>query len=327
MPSSRIIVTFFATILLSGFGVIASADENSDPYPTRPITLIIPFSAGGSHDLNARIFSSIIPTYLGQPVIVKLMPGAGGQTGTAASIRAKPDGYTLLFSHNYIDQLQPHVESLPYDTSKDLVTVWRLNRAVPMLYVRDDSPFESVQQLVDYGKANPGKLVFSNSGKWGFSFTTGAIMLASSGLSVKFVPYKGGGPSKAAILSGDADFTFAPVSSLSDLYAAGKIRILGVAGSERLESFPEVPSFKELGFSSIGTSMDRIVMAPRGTPEYRIKKMREAFRQLYTDKTFKRLMKRMNENTDFMDGADYEKLRTTQSAEYLDLVNKLTVAQ
>jgi len=93
-------------------------------YPEKPITLIIPLGAGGSHDLNARVFTSVIPTYLNQAIIIKLMPGAGGQTGTAAAVRAKPDGYTLLFTHNFIDQLQPLVEKLPYDTTKEFLLLF-----------------------------------------------------------------------------------------------------------------------------------------------------------------------------------------------------------
>jgi tripartite-type tricarboxylate transporter receptor subunit TctC len=95
----------------------------ADNYPSKPITLIIPLGAGGSHDLNSRVFTSVIPTYLGQAMVVKLMPGAGGQTGTAAAIKAKPDGYTLIFTHNYIDQLQPLIEKLPYDPITDLKAI------------------------------------------------------------------------------------------------------------------------------------------------------------------------------------------------------------
>ncbi|NQV56098.1 MAG: tripartite tricarboxylate transporter substrate binding protein, partial [Rhodospirillales bacterium] len=106
---------------------IAGVGDARAEYPEKPITLIIPLGAGGSHDRNARVFTSVIPDILGQPVIVKLMPGASGQTGTAAAANSTPDGYTLLFTHNYYDQLQKHVKKLPYDTDKAFVAVGSLN--------------------------------------------------------------------------------------------------------------------------------------------------------------------------------------------------------
>src|SRR5918996_1987346 len=122
-------------------------DPAAAEYPERPVTLIIPLGAGGSHDLNARVFTSILPEYLGQPVVVKLMPGASGQTGTAAAAAAPADGYTLLFSHNYFDQLQQHIVDLPYEPTEDFVTVVRLNSAPMSIVVRSDSEWTSLEDM------------------------------------------------------------------------------------------------------------------------------------------------------------------------------------
>lgn len=313
------ILSALALVAFAGVGP-APADE----YPIKPITLIIPFGAGGSHDLNARVFTSVIPTYLGQPMVVKLMPGAGGQKGTAAAIEAKPDGYTLLFTHNFVDQLQKHTENLPYDPISDLKTVWKLNDSESLVYVRSDKPWKTLPELMAYGKANPGKLVFPNSGKWGASFTSMAVVLADQNVQVKFVPYKGGGPARRAVLAGDGDFTIGRISHVLSGYQAGELRILAVAGDKRLAELPEVPSFKELGYPSSGGVMDRIVMAPAGTPQDRIDKLQAAFVKLYEDKTFKRLIKQLGENTNYMTGPDYEKVRMQQTKEYADLVKTLT---
>ena len=295
----------------------------ADNYPSKPITMIIPLGAGGSHDLNARVFTSVIPTYLNQAIIIKLMPGAGGQTGTAAAVRAKPDGYTLLFTHNFIDQLQPLVEKLPYDTTKELVTVWRLNYGTNILLTRSDKPWKSMKELLDYGKKNPGKLTYASSGKWGAGFTPAAVVLSKAGVNVNFIPYKGGGPCLQAILAGDVDFTGAfPAQSLQH-YKSGKLRYLAIASDKRMKEAPEVPTFKELGFPSESLFMSRIVMAPRNTPPERIAMLRDAFRKLYKDKTFLRLMAKLGENIEFMDGADYEKVRATQKDEYRALVKSI----
>ena len=291
-------------------------------YPKKPITMIIPLGAGGSHDLNARVFTSVIPEYLGQAIVVKLMPGAGGQTGTAAAVRAKPDGYTLIFTHNYIDQLQPLVEKLPYDTTKALRTVWALNYGPPVFFSRSDKPWKSLDELLDHGRKNPGKLQFAHTGKWGAGFTPGALVLTKAGVDAQFIPYKGGGPALQAILAGDGDFSVGFPAQTLPLYRAGKLRLFAVSAEKRLKEAPDVPTLKELGYTS--GVMYRIIMVPRKTPDDRVKVLQEAFRKLYEDKTFKNLMAKLGENMEYMDGPDYEKVREEQKKQYAELIEKIT---
>jgi tripartite-type tricarboxylate transporter receptor subunit TctC len=318
---TRHIVPFLLAVLLVVFpAVIASAAD----YPEKPITLIIPLGAGGSHDLNARVFTSVIPTYLGQPMVVKLMPGAGGQIGTAAAVKAKPDGYTLIFTHNFIDQLQPVVEKLPYDTTKALITVWRLNYGTPVFYGKPDRPYKTLQELIAWAKKNPGKLKFGSTGKWGAGETPGALVFSRSGVDANFIPYKGGGPALQAALKGDVDVTVGfPAQSLPYL-RTGKLRYYAVGAEQRLKEAPDCPTLKELGYPVESLLMSRIIMAPRKTPTERIKILRDAFRKLYKDKTFIRLMHNLGENMEFMDGPDYEKVRAKQKEEYTELVKKIT---
>jgi tripartite-type tricarboxylate transporter receptor subunit TctC len=119
MILKRLTLLFSAVAMVATLGSVTVQAK----YPEKPVTLIIPLGAGGSHDMNARVFTSVIPEFIGNAMIVKLMPGASGQKGTARAIKSRPDGYTLLFTHNFIDQLQRHVEKLPYDTLKELRTV------------------------------------------------------------------------------------------------------------------------------------------------------------------------------------------------------------
>lgn len=317
MSMLRIIRLGVAAALLS---IIGFAPAMADSYPEKPITLIIPLGAGGSHDLNARAFTSVIPTYLGQAIVVKLMPGAGGQTGTAAAVTAKADGYTLLFTHNYIDQLQQHVEKLPYDPNKDLVTVARLNYATASIVVRADKPWKTLKEMFDYGKANPGKLVFGHSGNWGAIMAPGALILKEAGVDATLVPFKGGGPAMKALLAGDSDFTLAFPSVVGS--QGDNIRVLASGGEERM--FDDVPTLKELGYSAGTGLMHRVVMAPRGISEEHLKVLAEAFEKLNEDKTYKKLMGRLGENTELMSGKDYEAIRAEQSVDYKKLVESLT---
>ena len=289
-------------------------------YPEKPVTLIIPLGAGGSHDLNARVFTSVISSYLGQPMVVRLMPGAAGQTGTAAAVNAAPDGYTLIFSHNFIDQLQQHVEKLPYDTTKALETIVRLNYAPGAIVVRADKPWKTLQDMFDYGRKNPGKLKFGHSGNWGAAMAPGAQLLAEAGVDATLIAHKGGGPAMQAVLAGDVDFTIAFPSVIES--QGDKVRALAVGGDKSV--LAGVPTFKELGYKSTGLEMERIVLGPRNMPEERKRILREAFQKMNGDKTYQNLMDKLGENTVLMPGPEYEKLRARQNVEYKALVGKLT---
>ncbi|RMD95748.1 MAG: tripartite tricarboxylate transporter substrate binding protein [Alphaproteobacteria bacterium] len=301
---------------------LAAAQDECERYPEKPITLVIPLGAGGSHDLNARVITSIIPQYLGQAMIVRLSPGAGGQKGTQEVANAKPDGYTLLFTHNYIDMLQQYVENLPYDPMKDFVPVARVNYAPIGIVVRADSPYKTFQDLIEAAKANPGKIRMAHSGNWGALFVPAAQIMKAMGVQFNLVPYQGGGPAMQALLSGDADVTMGFPSTLTAQVQAGKIRILATAGKERM--FPDVPSFEELGIGGDVGFMHRVVMAPAGTPQCVLDKLDAAFKALVEDKTFKRMMGRLNETIDLLDGPTYQKMREEQAVAYKALVESLT---
>ncbi len=306
-----------AAALMLGLSVGGAIAQN---YPEKPITLILPLGAGGSHDLNSRVFTSIIPQYLNQAMIVKLMPGASGQTGTAAAATAPADGYTLLFSHNYFDQLQQHVTDLPYNPSEDFVTVARLNSARVCLIVRADSPHKTINDLLEFGRANPGKLDFSHSGQWGAGMVPGARLLQWAKVNANLTPYRGGGPSLKALLAGDADFTLQfPVTIQGQ---GDAVRTLACAADEKKLGSP--PTFKSLGFEGEIGEMHRIVLAPKGIPAERLATLREAFVKLQDDKTYKRMMGRIGETTNFMSGDEYDKLRPAQSDAYKALVDSMT---
>lgn len=304
--------------MMLGVGITSAAAQ--DNYPSKPITMILPLGAGGSHDLNARVLTSILPQYLGQPVIVKLVPGASGQTGTAAAANAPADGYTLLFSHNFFDQLQQHVTKLPYEPTKDFITVARTNSARMCAIVRADSQFKSLQSLFDFGKANPGKIELSHSGQWGATMVPAAQLFRWAEVQVNMTPYRGGGPSLRALLSGDADITFQFPSTI--LGQGDKVRTLACVQDEPALGSP--PTFASLGYPGEIGEMHRIVFARRDVPADRIAKLREAFVALQEDKTYKRLIGRLGETNNLMSGDDYEKLRAQQSKDYKALVDSMT---
>ncbi|MDA0239305.1 MAG: tripartite tricarboxylate transporter substrate binding protein [Proteobacteria bacterium] len=307
-----------AAAVLTGIG----ATDVRAEFPEKPITLILPLGAGGSHDRNARVFTSTVPAYLGDtPIIVKLMPGASGQTGTAAAARAKPDGYTLIFTHNYFDQLQQHVKKLPYDTMRDFVGVGQLNSGNFSVIVKAESPFKKWQDLVDFAKKNPGKLKFAHSGNWGATHVPGLQLFNEAGIAGKvvMVPYKGGGPSMRGFLAGEADFTLQFASTIK---AQGdKVRVLISSGEK--SAFKGAPTFKELGYSADIGEMRRIILAPKGVPADRLAILRGALAKLQNDRTYKSLIKAIDEDTNFIPGDKYDAMRPGQSENYKMLVKSL----
>ena len=309
--------TTLGAAMIATLGTAAFAE-----YPEKPITLVIPFGAGGSHDLNARIITSTIPAHLGQAMIVQLSPGAGGQKGTQEVANAEADGYTLLFAHNYTDMLQQHVENLPYNPAEDFVPIARVNYAPIAVVVKGDSEYNSFAELVDAAKSNPGAVSMAHSGNWGALFVPAAQIMKETGAAFNLVPYQGGGPAMQALLSGDADVTMGFPSVLGPLLDAGKVKVLATAGPERI--YDDVPTFGEAGIEGDIGFMHRVVLAPAGTPDAVIDKLEASFTALKGDKSFQRLMGRLGENTDLLLGDDYEAMRKEQSTAYKALVESIT---
>jgi len=312
------------TSLLAAVGMAASLSVGiaQAEYPEKPITMVLPLGAGGSHDLNARVITSIIPSYLNQPMIVRLTPGAGGQKGTQEVANAAADGYTLLFSHNYVDMLQQHVEKLPYDPKKDFIPIARVNFAPIAVVVLAESPYNTFEELIAAAKEKPGSVSMAHSGNWGALFVPAAQMMKSREVEFNLVPYKGGGPAMQALLSGDADVTMGFPSTIGPLVASGKLRVLATSGPKRI--YDDVPTFTEAGVEGDIGFMHRVVFAPAGTPDDVVKKLEAAFTALQEDKTYLSLMNRLGENTELMLGEEYQKLRDEQDVSYKVLVESIT---
>jgi len=322
MKMKRFITAASSVIAALTLSIAMSGNLQAADYPEKPISLVIPLGAGGSHDLNARIMTSVIPQYLNQAMIVQLSPGAAGQKGTNEVATADADGYTLLFTHNYIDQLQQHVENLPYDPLEDFVTVARINFAPIAIVVASDSPYQSAEDLFAAAKEKPGEIKMAHSGNWGALFVPAAQLMQANGFELNLVPYKGGGPAMQALLSGDVDITMGFPSTLSGQLSAGKVRVLATAGDERI--YDDVPSFSELGVGGDVGFMHRVVLAPKDIPEDRLTMLRDAFGKLNDDKTYQKMMSRMGENIDYMGGSDYDALRADQKEAYKSLVKEIT---
>jgi len=297
---SRLRFVLAAALVAAALGAPVAAQE----FPSKPIELIIPYGPGGSHDLTARAVASVAHQHLGQPLLVVLKPGGGGAVGSQHVIRAKPDGYTLLFGGSGPNTTFALVQKAPIGPDQ-FQPVARINYSAPILAVRADAPWKSLRELVDHARKNPGKLNFANSGPWGAADLPMRLLAKAGGFEYNNIPHDGGGPAMLAVLGGHADATFGFTAQLTPQVAAGKLRMLGITDVKRHPDYKNVPTMREEGFDVVFT-MWRAVLAPKGTPQAVMDRLETAFKALSEDKSFKALIKSLGDEVAFQGGKEFE---------------------
>lgn len=236
-------------------------------YPDRPITLIVPSAPGGTTDFTARLVTEQLTASLGQPVVVENKAGAAGNIGNQTVARAKPDGYTLLVAYSGYQVGNPHLfKKAGWDPIKDFAPVAMMTRAPQMVVTRMGLPFNTLQDLIAYAKANPGKLNYASSGNGSIQHIAGEMLQQQTGTTLTHVPYKGAGPAVQDLLGGNVDvFITTPASVVSQI-KAGKLRALAVTSEARLTSLPDVPTVAEAGVPQFKLDSWFALYAPAGTP-------------------------------------------------------------
>jgi len=242
-------------------------------YPTRPVQVIVPIPPGGSNDVLMRDVAQRLQQRLGQPFVVENRAGAAGAIGTAVAAKAAPDGYTLLEIYSS-HSINPHIyKNLTFDALKDFAPVV-LMASLPMgLFVNPSLPVKNVAEFIELAKAQPGKINYASSGNGAVSHIIGAMFADATGVKLTHVPYRGSFPAKADLLSGTVQAMFSDVDLVQQDVRAGKLRALAVATEKRLEVFPDVPTFAELGLQSLVVSSQVGVLVPAGTPRPIIDKL------------------------------------------------------
>ncbi len=289
----------FVTVLVSA--VSAQAQD----FPTKPITLVIPFGPGGSHDLTARVVVSVTPTYLPQPVVIQLRPGGGGAIGSDQVAKAQPDGYTLLFGAPGPNSTLPAVEGRSHGPDT-LVAVAKINESPVVLITRSDWPYKNLKELAEWAKGNPGKLTHASTGPWGASDVPMKQLMKDYGITAQIVPYDGGGPALLAVLGGHADTTFTLTAQSMPHIKAGKLKPLAVMGKKRHPELPDVATSIEQGFN-VTYTIWRAVLAPKGTPRSVIEKLATAFKQVTEDKSFQALVKQLGDEPGYMGPEEFSR--------------------
>jgi tripartite-type tricarboxylate transporter receptor subunit TctC len=301
-------VLFVIVLSMSLLGGVASSSGADEPYPVRPVTLVVPFPPGGIADLTARPLAAALERVVKQPIVITNKPGAGGAVGTQSVAVAKPDGYTLLIGLVSISTT-PEVDTLfgrpPTFTRDQFVGIARLNADPPVLVVGADRPWKTVKDVLDEIRAKPNELTFTSSGLYGASHVPMEMLLsAAGGLKMRHLITTGGAPATTAVLGGHAAMWASPPALALPHVKAGKLRMLATWGATRLAAYPDVPTLKELGYD-LEYYLWTGLFAPRGTPPSAIKLLREATRQAVQDPEFRSAMEKAQTPIAYQDADEF----------------------
>lgn len=265
----------------------AWAQDASKDFPSKTITLVVPYAAGGSSDTRARQVAEKLGAVLGKPVIVDNKPGGNGNIGTDAIARATPDGHTIGIGNFAPLAVNRHLyPKMTYNPLTDLVPVILLERGPLVLVVNaDKSPNRSVKDLVAAAKAAPGKLSYASAGSGGAFHLAGEMFKSSTGTYTVHIPYRGGAPATNDLLSGQVDYMFDMVPAAMGYLKSqpARMRALAVATDKRLAALPEVPTFAELGLKDMEISNWFGIVAPKGTPAPVVARLNQALNKVLQD--------------------------------------------
>ncbi|QEI09317.1 tripartite tricarboxylate transporter substrate binding protein [Pigmentiphaga aceris] len=253
-------------------------------YPSRPVTLVVPFPPGGSSDVIGRAIAPKLAEQLGQPVIIENRPGAGTAIAAGYVARSAPDGYTLLIGSGSMLTLNPAVrKDLPYDSTKSFEQIGMLSRAGMILVASNDSPFKTVADVQAAAKKASGQLPYGSFGAGTASHFTAEMAWLAMDTKLLHVPYKGSSPMLVDLMGGQVPLAMDTVVTARPLISSGKIRAIAVASPRRLAILPNVPTFAEAGFPNVVLESWGSIMAPRGLPKPVHAKLEKALNVIMAD--------------------------------------------
>jgi tripartite-type tricarboxylate transporter receptor subunit TctC len=297
-------------IAVSLLAVTAGPAMAQEAFPSRPITMIVPFPPGGVADITGRPTAAALEKALRQPVAVTNRPGAGGAVGNAAVANAKPDGYTILMALSSISVI-PAADELfnrkPAYSLDQFAPIALISADPTILVVHPSMPVKSLKELVALARSKPGQMSFSSSGVYGALHMPMEMFLYAAKLKMRHVPTTGGGPAITALLGGHVELTAGGPAAISGHVKAGKLRPIVSWGGKRHEAYPEVPTFKELGYKDVEYYIWAGMFAPKGTPEPVMKVLRDAVRKVVDDVDFKNTMAKVNSPIQYMDAPEFGK--------------------
>ena len=294
-------------------------------YPTRTVTMVVPFPPGGVADITGRPVAEAMGRYLKQSVVVENRSGAGGGVGMQAVARAKPDGYTVLMALSSISII-PEADKVlgrdPMFALNQLVPVARFTADPTVLAVRADGPYKSVADLVAAAKQSPGSIPYGSSGNYGTMHVPMEMLANVAGVKFLHVPFTGAGPAVVALLGGQVAALSTGPSTILGHVKAGKIRVLATWGEARHPALPDVPTLKELGYDAQFSQWTGLFV-PAGTPDAVVAKLREAAKFTVNDATFQSAMAKIETPVQYLDQPQFRAFWDTDAHKLAEVVKKI----
>src|SRR5580700_8830314 len=255
----------------------------AQPYPVRPITMIVPFPAGGATDTLARYLAEQMRPALGQPIIIENVGGAAGSIGVGRAVRSPADGYTLSIGTSTTHMLTGGLYALSFDLLKDLAPVILIGSEPLLIVGKKDLPADDLKGLIAYLKANPDKASVGIAGVGATGHLAGISFQKATGTKFQFVPYRGNAPAMQDLLAEQIDFMMEPASNFKSLVAAGSLKPFAITGEQRLPSSPNIPTADEAGLPGFFASLWYGLWVPRDTPKEIVAKLNAVMMQVLAD--------------------------------------------
>ena len=276
------------SLLCGAAALLWSLGAAAQSYPTKPITIVVPFAAGGPTDTVTRVVGQQMSKSLGQTVLVENVGGAGGNLGNEKVAKAQPDGYTLLLMHIGISTSATLYRNLRYNALTDLEPIG-LVTTVPMTIIAGkDFPPNNMGELVDYVKANKDKVSYANAGVGAASHLCGMLFMSAIETDLLTVPYKGTAPAMTDLLGGQVDFMCDQTTNTTSQIKGGKVKVYGITSKTRVASLPDVPTMEEAGFKGFEVGIWHGIWAPKGTPMPIIDKLNAALNDALNNEEVKK---------------------------------------
>jgi tripartite-type tricarboxylate transporter receptor subunit TctC len=316
--------------LAGATGAILIAGASDVPaqgaWPTQNLKMVVPFPPGGQGDLAARPIAKAFERILGKPVVVDNRGGAGGALGNAAVARGASDGHTLLMTLSSLAVL-PEADRImgrqaQYETS-ELIPIARVLADPTLLAVSADTPWKTVPDMVADAKKRPGEIAYGSSGPYGTLHVSMEMFTGSAGIRLNHVPYRGAGPALNDLLSGQIKALASAPGVLKPQADAGKIRVLANFGAERVPSFPDVPTFRELGFADVEFYIWGGLFVPRATPPEIVTRLRDAMREAMADPETRRIFEAAGSPPAYLDQPEFTAFMDRDSQRLIEAVRKI----
>ena len=321
----RIVVGSFIIALVAAL-VDPCIAVAQDKFPSKPISIIVPFSAGGSTDLLARAVEKIWPKYSSQPMVVVNKPGGGGVVGTEFVVRSKPDGYTLFLGYGSgHDVVMPHLQKMPYDPYKDLVAIARLSIHSVVICTGAKSEFNSIKEMVAWAKKEGKPVTSSVSTKAGAVDITLTAFGKEAGINVVTVPFAGGADAVTTLAGGHVMIGGGHPSEVMPHIKAGRFKPLAVALPERDASLPNVPTLKEQGINVYTWGSIKGVAAPAATPKDVVEYLEAALKKVCEDAEFKKIMADLDQPIMYQNSAAFTQFLQQAFGDYGKLIKDLNI--